>query len=243
MVKPGIFRQLLRSFRVIDHAIGSGFVAASQTGDDLYFRSRWFALSEKKLRFTENEIMAYAAVANVLLVVILAAVNIYYAWHAKRQADASQAQVETSNRQAEIAAETLSILRKQMDHQRTTDVGTVSLQLKVAIHRIEDWLKRIGSDTYPQLPDDIKILPADFGVATQHANAIDQIVAENMGSASLYAGEAETNLNILRTRDPAQPQSWKEMQDKATNNLNIARYKLNVARTRCDVMVSPQATS
>ena len=31
---------------------------------------------------------------------------------------------------------------------------------------------------------------------------------------------------------PGKPESWKEMQDKATNNLNIAKYKLNVARTR-----------
>jgi len=189
-------------------------------------------MAEKAFGLSINEVMAYAAVANVLLVVVLAAVNIYYAWHSKRQADASREQVATSYRQAEIAAETLSMLRKQIDQQRTADRGTVSLQLKVAIHTIEDWLKRIGSDTYPQLPDEIGILPADFSVATQRANAIDQIVAENMGAASLYAGEAETNLNILRTRNPAQPQSWKEMRDKATNNLNIARYKLNVARTR-----------
>jgi len=196
-------------------------------------------MPERAFGLTINEIMAYAAVANVLLVVILAAVNVYYAWHSKRQADASQAQVDTSNRHAEIAAETLSILRQQIDQQRTSDLGTIGLQLKVAIHTIEDWLKRIGSDIYPQLPDQIRILPADFSVATQRANAIDQIVAENMGAASVYAGEAETNLNILRTRDPAQPQSWREMQGKATNNLNIARYKLNVARTRWDAMASP----
>ncbi len=189
-------------------------------------------MTEKAFGLTVNQVMAYAAVANALLVVVLAAVNIYYAWHSKRQADASREQVATSSRQAEIAEQTLAILRKQIDQQRTADLGTVSLQLKVAIHTIEDWLKRIGADTYPQLPDDVRILPADFSIATQRANAIDQIVAENMGAASLYAGEAETNLNILRTRNPAELQSWKEMQDKAAKNLNIARYKLNVARTR-----------
>jgi hypothetical protein len=189
-------------------------------------------MTEKAFGLTVNEVMAYAAVANALLVVVLAAVNIYYAWHSKRQADASREQVATSNRQAEIAEQTLAILRKQIDQQRTADLGTVSLQLKVAIHTVEDWLKRIATETYPQLPDDIKILPVDFGVAIQRANAMDQIVAENMGAASLYAGEAETNLSILRTRNPAELQSWKEMQEKAAKNLNIARYKLNVARTR-----------
>ena len=200
-------------------------------------------MSEKVFGLTINEVMAYAAIANVALVVILAAVNIYYAWHAKRQADATQAQVDTSTKQADIAAETLSILRKQIDQQRTSDVGTVSLQLRVAIHTIEDWIKRVGTETYPQLPEQIRILPTDFGVATQRANAIDVIVAENMGAASLYAGEAETNMNILRTCNPAQPQAWQEMQSKATKNLNIARYKLNVARTRWDAMPeSPSAT-
>jgi cell division protein FtsL len=199
-------------------------------------------MAEKAFGLSVNEVMAYAAVANVLLVVVLAAVNIYYAGHSKRQADASRDQVATSHRQAEIAAETLSILRKQIDQQRAADRGTVSLQLKVAIHTIEDWLKRIGSDAYPQLPDEIRILPADFSVATQRANAIDQIVAENMGAASLYAGEAETNLNILRTCNPAQPQGWKEMQEKATKNLNIAKYKLNVARTRWEATDAPPGT-
>jgi hypothetical protein len=189
-------------------------------------------MSDKVFGLSVNQVMAYAAIANVMLVLVLTTINVYYAWLAKRQADASSAQVDSSNRQREIAAETLSILRKQIEQQRTADLATVGLQLKVAIHTIEDWLKRIGSVTFPQLPDEIRILPADFSIATQRANAIDPIVGENMGAGALYAGEAETNIRILRGGNPAKPESWKEMQDKATNNLNIAKYKLNVARTR-----------
>jgi cell division protein FtsL len=195
-------------------------------------------MSEKAFGLSVNEVMAYAAVANVLLVLVLTAINVYYAWHAKRQADASSAQVDTSNRQKEIAAETLSILRKQIDQQRTADLATVALQLKVAMHTVEDWIKRIGSSAFPQLPDEIRILSAEFSIATQRANAIDPIVGENMGGASLYAGEAETNIRILRSGNPAKPESWKEMQDKATKNLNIAKYKLNVARTRWESMTA-----
>jgi cell division protein FtsL len=193
-------------------------------------------MSDQAFGLSANQVMAYASVANVLLVLILAAININYAWHAKRQADASLEQVAAATRQAEIAAETLSILRKQLDQQRTADLATVNLQLKVAMHTLEDWLKRIGSDAYPQLPDEIGILPEDFGLATQRANAIDQIVAENMGAASLYAGEAENNIRILRSGNPAEPQSWKEMQEKAKKNLSIAKYKLSVARTRWESM-------
>ncbi len=193
-------------------------------------------MSEQVFGLSVNQVIAYTAVANVLLVGMLTAINIYYAGHAKRQADASREQVAASNRQAEIAAETLSLLRQQTDQQRRTDIASVTLQLKVAIHVIEDWLKRISSDKHPQLPDEIGILPTDFSLATQRANSIDQIAAENMGAASLYIAEAETNLRILRHRDPAQPESWKDTQQKATNNLNIAKYKLSVARTRWEAM-------
>jgi len=191
-------------------------------------------MGERAFGLSVNEVMAYAAVANVLLVVVLAGVNVYYAWHAKRQADAAREQVETSHQQAEIAAESLALLRKQMDVQRTADLGTVTLQLKVATHTIEDCLKRIAGDAFPQLPDEIHILSADFSAAIQRANAIDQVVAENMGGASLYAGKAEA-----RTQGPAQA-AWKQTQEVANNNLNIARYKLNLARARWETEVGTE---
>lgn len=196
-------------------------------------------MPEQVFGLSVNQVMAYTAVANVLLVVVLTAINIYYAWYAKRQAESSRAQVNASYQQAEIAAETLALLRKQIDQQFRTDVASVTLQLKVAIHMIEDWLKRIASDKHPQLPDEIGILPGDFNIATQRANSVDQIVAENMGAASLYVTEAETNLKILRTAAPGS-QGSKETQEKATSNLNIARYKLNVARTRWETMATQQ---
>ena len=139
-------------------------------------------MSDKVFGLSVNQVMAYAAIANVMLVLVLTTINMYYAWLPRRQADASSAQVDSSNRQREIAAETLSILRKQIEQQRTAHLATVGLQLKVATHTIEDWLKRIGSVALPRLPDEIRILPADFSIATQRANAIDAIVAENMGA-------------------------------------------------------------
>ena len=147
-----------------------------------------------------------------------------------------KAQVDASNRQSEIAGETLSLLRKQMDQQVRTDLAAVTLQLKVAIHVIEDWLKRIAPDRHPQLPDQIVIMPADFSLATQRAHSMDPIAAENMGAAALYVGEAETNLKILRTVE-AGSQNAKEILDKATKSLNTAKYKLSVARTRWEAMV------
>ena len=194
-------------------------------------------MSEQVLGLSVNQVMAYTAIANVLMVVVLTAINVYYAGHAKRQADAAKAQVDASNRQSEIAAETLSLLRQQMDQQRRADITSVALQLKVAIHVIEDWLKRISSDKHPQLPQEIGILPPDFSLATQRANAIDQIVAENMGAASLYVAEAETNLRILRNRDPSDLESWKDNQQKAAKSLNAAKYKLSAARARWETMV------
>jgi hypothetical protein len=88
-------------------------------------------MSDKVFGLSVNQVMAYAAIANVILVLVLVSINMYYAWHAKRQADASSAQVDTANRQREIAAETLSILRKQIEQQRTADLATVGLQLRL----------------------------------------------------------------------------------------------------------------
>jgi len=195
-------------------------------------------MSEQVFGLSVNQIMAYTAIANVLLVVVLAAVNIYYAGHAKRQADAAREQVDASNRQAETAAETLSLVRKQMDQQVRTDVAAVTLQLKVAIHVIEDWLKRISPERHPQLPDQIAILPLEFSLATQRAHSIDPIAAENMGAAALYVTEAETNLKILRTVESGS-QNAKEVQEKAAKSLNAARYKLSVARTRWEGLEAP----
>jgi cell division protein FtsL len=196
-------------------------------------------MSEQVFGLSVNQVMAYAAVANVLLVVLLTAINIFYAGHAKRQADAAREQVDSSNKQSEIAAETLSLLRKQMDQQRSTDIASVTLQLKVAIHVIEDWLKRISSDKQPQLPDEIGILPPDFSLATQRAHSIDPISAENMGAAAVYVNEAETNLKIMRTVPPGS-QGAKEVQEKAAKSLNTAKYKLSVARTRWEAMAEQQ---
>ncbi len=197
-------------------------------------------MSEQVFGLSVNQVMAYAAVANVLLVVLLTAINIFYAGHAKRQADAARAQVDSSNRQSEIAAETLSLLRKQMDQQRSTDIASVTLQLKVAIHVIEDWLKRISADKQPQLPDEIGILPPDFSLATQRAHSIDPISAENMGAAAVYVNEAETNLKIMQTVPPGS-QGAKEVQEKAAKSLNTAKYKLSVARTRWEAMAEQQS--
>ena len=197
-------------------------------------------MSEQVFGLSVNQIMAYTAIANVVLVVVLAAVNIYYAGHAKRQADAAREQVAASNRQSEIAGETLSLLRKQMDQQYRADLAAVALQLKVAIHVIEDWLKRIAPERHSQLPDQIAILPAEFSPATQRAHSIDPIAAENMGAAALYVSEAETNLKILRTEVPGS-QLAKEAQEKAGKSLSTAKYKLSIARTRWEALAEAQA--
>jgi hypothetical protein len=54
----------------------------------LYFRNG-IPMEEKVFGLSVNQVMAYAAVANVLLVVVLTAINVYYAWYSKRQAEAA----------------------------------------------------------------------------------------------------------------------------------------------------------
>jgi hypothetical protein len=109
-------------------------------------------MPEQVLGYGPNVVMAWAAVANVALVVLLAATTFYYAWHAKRQADANRDQVLASSRQACVAQQTLAILREQIAQQRSTDTANAVLQIEVAIQMVDDWRQRIGSASYPPLP-------------------------------------------------------------------------------------------
>ena len=119
-------------------------------------------MPEHVLGLTVNEVMAYAAIANVVLVLLLAAITTYYAWHAKRQADASHQEVAASKRQADIAQQTLDFLLRQTEQQRRIDLSAVSFNLEAAIHMVDQWQTRIRSDSYPQLPDVIELRPTNF---------------------------------------------------------------------------------
>ena len=189
-------------------------------------------MNEHVFGLTVNEVLAYAAIANVVLVLLLAGITTYYAWHAKRQADASQQQVAASKRQADIAQQTLNFLLRQTEQQRQIDVSTVSFNLEAAIHMVDQWQTRMRSDGYPQLPDVIEIRPTNFSSSVATADRFDSIVAGYMGAALLYISEAETNIRIMRGANPALPQSWLEPREKAANALGVARFKLDSARTR-----------
>ena len=180
---------------------------------------------------TANEVMAYAAIANVVLVLLLAAITTYYAWHAKRQADASHQEVAASKRQADIAQQTLDLLLRQTEQQRQIDLSTVSFNLEAAIHMVDQWQTRMRSDGYPQLPDVIEIRPTNFSSSVVNADRFDSIVAGYMGAALLYIAEAEMNIRIMQGANPLS-QSWLEPREKAANALGVARFKLDSARTR-----------
>ena len=189
-------------------------------------------MTEHVFGLTVNEVLAYAAIANVVLVLLLAAIITYYAWHAKRQADASHQEVAASNRHADIAQQTLELLLKQNEQQRQIDLSTVRFNLEAAVHMVDEWQTRIRPDSYPQLPDVIEIRPTNFSSSIVNADRVDGIVAEYMGAALLYISEAETNIRVMHGANPALPQSWLTPSEKAANALGVARFKLDSARTR-----------
>ncbi len=189
-------------------------------------------MTEHVFGLSVNEVMAYAAIANVVVVLLLAAITTYYAWHAKRQADASHQELAASKRQADIAQQTLELLLKQTEQQRQIDLSAVSFSLEAAIHMVDQWQTRMRSDSYPQLPDVIEIRPTNFSSSIVNADRVDGIVAEYMGAALLYISEAETNIRVIHGANPALPQSWLTPSEKAANALGVARFKLDSARTR-----------
>jgi hypothetical protein len=189
-------------------------------------------VTEHVFGFTVDEVMAYAAIANVVLVLLLAVITTYYAWHAKRQAEASNQEVAASKRQADIAQQTLDLLLRQTEQQRQIDLSAVSFNLEAAIHLVDQWQTRMRSDFYPQLPDVIELRPTNFSSSIANAEKFDSIVAGHMGAALLYISEAEINIRVMRGANPALAQSWLMPREKAANALGVARFKLDSARTR-----------
>jgi hypothetical protein len=191
-----------------------------------------------------GQITAYAAIANVLLALVLAVVTLYYASHAKRQADASKEQVDASNRQADAAIRTLDLLLKEKEQQAKTDVFTVKFQLRAAAQMIDEWQQRIHSES-PDLPDLIEILPPNFNSTISNAERIDHLVAGYMGSALHFVTKAELDIRILRDRDPGISadtavingkliESRARLKERADKNLATAKAKIAEASARLE---------
>lgn len=200
-----------------------------------------------------DQITAYAAIANVLMASVLAFVTLYYASHAKRQADASKDQVDASNRQADAAMKTLEIMLKEKEQQARTDVFTVKFQLRAATQMIDDWQERMGSETL-DLPDVIEILPTSFSSTISNAERIDHLVAGYMGTALHFVAKAELDIRVLRDRDPGlrgettvidgkKIESRARLHARAAKNLTTARAKIAEANTRLDAATAGAAAA
>jgi hypothetical protein len=199
-------------------------------------------MSQQVFGLSIGQITAYAAIANVLLALMLAIVTLYYASHAKRQADASKDQVDASNRQADAAMRTLDILLKEKEQQARLDVFSVKFQLRAATQLIDDWQDRIDAETL-DLPDVIEILPTTFNSAISNAERIDHMVAGYMASAAHFVAKAELDTRVLRDRDPAlgangtldsTMQARVRLRERIALNLSTARAKIAEASTRLE---------
>jgi hypothetical protein len=202
---------------------------------------------EQVFGFSPNQVSAYAAIAQVALALVLAAITAYYAIHARAQAKASREQVTSSNRQADAAQKTIALLLKEKEEQQRIDTSTVLFQIDAAIHTIDDWRDRIQSESF-DLPEIIEIRSTNFNSAIMNASRIDSIVAGYMDAALLYIATAETDVRIMRDKNPdlypdsplamgMTTETRKRLQTRAGRNLNVARFKLNEARTRLDAII------
>jgi Tfp pilus assembly protein PilN len=205
---------------------------------------------EQVFGLSANQVQAYAAVGNVLLATVLAAITFYYARHAKRQADASKDLLDSSNRQADAAQRTLDLLLKEKEQQRKVDTSAVTFQVQAAIEMIDDWRRRIESESF-DLPDVIQICSTSFTSTISSAERIDGVVAGYMGAALLYIDKAQTDALVLRSKEPNQRAGIlefnqitalrKRLQERAGYNLNIARFKLLEAQTRLTSVVESRS--
>jgi hypothetical protein len=210
-------------------------------------------MSETVFGLSIGQITAYAAIANVLMASVLAGVTIYYAAHAKRQADASKEQVDASNRQADAAMRTLDLLVKEKEQQARTDVFTVRFQLRAATQMIDEWQERVRSEAM-DLPDVIEILPSSFSGTISNAERIDHLVAGYMSSALHFVAKAELDVRVLRDRfvsgqTGAVPMVGRSeetrvrLKEQAGKNLAVARAKIAEANARLEAATEATTSS
>jgi hypothetical protein len=181
-----------------------------------------------------TQVTAWASVVSLVLVAVLVAIVFGYAWHARRQADASIKQGEVANQLADTVQQALSILLEQQREQREIEISRVTFQLETAIQTVDGWKDRLNPGTmeFPQLPENpAEVRPVNFIDATRSADRIDPGVASYMQVGLHFITEAEIAINLLRASD-SDHQSWMPVRDKAVNSLSTARLKLDEARTR-----------
>jgi hypothetical protein len=196
-------------------------------------------MTEQVLGLTVNEVMAYAAAAQVVLAFVLASITFYYSRLARRQAAASIAQVAASNRQADAAQKTLDLLLDERLQQRRLDISAVSYELEAAISMIDDWKTRLATDSYPQLPNVID-LHTTFTGSIANADRVNGGLAGYMRAGLLFISEAETNIRVLLGANTAA--NWQPIRDKAAYNLNLARLKLYIAKSLLDPIAEGSAS-
>jgi hypothetical protein len=210
-------------------------------------------MSETVFGLSIGQITAYAAIANVLMASVLAGVTIYYAAHAKRQADASKEQVDASNRQADAAMRTLDLLVKEKEQQARTDVFTVRFQLRAATQMIDEWQERVRSEAM-DLPDVIEILPSSFSGTISNAERIDHLVAGYMSSALHFVAKAELDVRVLRDRFVSgqtgtvpmvgrSEETRVRLKEQAGKNLAVARAKIAEANARLEAATGATTSS
>jgi len=181
-----------------------------------------------------GQVTAWASMVSLIVLTALAGIILYQAWHAKRQVEASIQQSEMTNKLADTVQQALSILLEQQRERRELDISRVTFQLETAIQTVDGWKDRLnpGSTEFPQLPERAaEVRPVNFIDATKSADYIDPGAASYMQVGLHFITEAEIAINVLRASDPYQ-QSWVQVRDKAVNTLNVARLKLDEARTR-----------
>jgi len=190
------------------------------------------------LGLTPSQVTAWASIVSLIVIAILVGIILYQAWYARRQAEASMQQGEMTNKLADTVQQALSILLEQQRERREMDISRVTFQLETAIQTVDGWKDRLnpGSMEFPQLPERAaEVRPVNFIDATRSADYIDPGAASYMQVGLHFITEAEIAINVLRASDPYQ-QSWVQVRDKAVNTLNVARTKLDEARTRLSGM-------
>ena len=188
---------------------------------------------------TSSQWLVIASVVNAVTVIALVAITAWYAYSARRQANATEgiartaeAQARAAEAQARAAEQSALLLLEQIKNQNESARDLIGMSLESAKLNIANWVGKLGGGSFPELPASVEIAPSIFQAAVERAQGIDPEVAKYMLAALHHMNSARMELEIVRTTSKNHPGTWQSKVSFAIQELGVANEKVLAAQRR-----------
>jgi len=137
----------------------------------------------------------WTSIVSALTVVVLVFVNAYYLKIANRQAEAANAQARESQRQADAAMESLTLLKADAQQHTAQELTRVIAILRGMSADVALW-KPIVKDRWGTAPSTIHLIPDDWPLVVYYAGKVSPELREKV--LDVYTKLANANYQITQ---------------------------------------------